>query len=192
MNKNSNGFIENLYYPERGCIRTQSGIYINVSDPNPDHIEIEDIAYALSKIQRFGGHLKHPYSVLRHVNDCVAIASCDFKTDIFEVLMHDASEAYLGDIPSPIKSFLPDYKKMEDNLMSIIAKKYGFRYPLSIETKKIDKDQLEYEWEYYMIRGKQPPIEDTKLTISKFLSIFNKFKPNRIPSDERRVATEAK
>ena len=45
-------------------------------------------------------------------------------------LLHDASEAYIGDMPSPFKKLMPDYKKLEDNLMKVIAQKFGFEYPL--------------------------------------------------------------
>lgn len=78
---------------------------------------------------------------------------CEGVDDEFKLqaLLHDASEAYAGDIPSPIKKRLPDYKAMEDNLMRCIAAKFGFGYPLCNEVKAIDRIMLQHEWDYLML-----------------------------------------
>lgn len=78
-------------------------------------------------------------------------------------LLHDASEAYLLDIPRPIKHMLPQYLEAEDKLMRIIAKKYGFEYPLPEEVKQLDKQFLEIEWEWLML-GKLRPKNFTAWT----------------------------
>lgn len=137
---------ENLYTPD--CIRTFSGQYVNVFDPDPDTILIEDIAHALSQQCRFGGHLPEFYSVAQHSVLCVVAVPPEHA---LAALLHDAGEAYMLDIPSPIKNRLPDYKKYEDNLMQVIAKKFGFQYPLHEEVKKTDKMLLEKEWRKLMI-----------------------------------------
>lgn len=61
-------------------------------------------------------------------------------------LLHDASEAYLCDMPSPIKAMMPQYSEIENRLMAIIAQKFGFAWPLSPEVKDIDTQRLEWEW----------------------------------------------
>jgi hypothetical protein len=85
---------------------------------------IKDIAHALSQLCRFGGHTKEFYSVAQH---CVLVSrECPAK-DAFWGLLHDASEAYLVDIPRPIKyspGFKEEYRKLEGKLMEAITKHY--------------------------------------------------------------------
>lgn len=129
-------------------IRTFSGMYINVFDPNPEDIIIEDIAHALSNQCRFGGHVKRFYSVAQHCVFCSDLASPRLR---LQALLHDASEAYLVDIPSPIKSELCNYKEIEHNLMLVISKKFGFDFPMDDEVKEIDRYALEFEWNNLVI-----------------------------------------
>jgi 5'-deoxynucleotidase YfbR-like HD superfamily hydrolase len=68
-----------------------------------------------------------------------------------QALMHDASEAFLVDIPSPIKAELCNYKEIEHNLMLVISKKFGFDFPMDDEVKEIDKYALETEWVNLMV-----------------------------------------
>lgn len=143
---------ENLYTPD--CIRTFSGQYVNVFDPDPDTILIEDIAHALSRQCRFGGHLPKFYTVAQHSVLCAVSVPSEHA---LAALLHDAGEAYMLDIPSPIKNRLPEYKKIEDNLMQVIAKKFGFQYPLHEEVKKADKMLLEWEWDRFVLKNNMIP-----------------------------------
>jgi hypothetical protein len=134
---------ENLYTPD--CIRTASGIYMNVFEPTPEMVCIEDIAHALTYQCRFGGHLPTFYSVAHHSLNCsYLIDEPELK---LAALLHDASEAYLLDIPRPIKQRLRDYKEIEDGLMRVIANKFGFEWPLHPEVKKVDEIMLQLEWD---------------------------------------------
>ena len=133
------------------CIRTFSGKYINVFDPSPDDIVIEDIAHALSNQPRFGGHLPEFYSVCQHSIHCCDLAS---EENQFTALMHDASEAYLLDMPKPIKLEMTQYNRIEDKLMKVIAIKFGFKYPKPEEVDQIDYFMLEREWNVLMLREK--------------------------------------
>ena len=129
-------------------IRTYTGLYVNVFDPKPEMFRIEDIAHALANQCRFSGHLPKFYSVAQH---CV-LASQRVHTDYaYDALMHDSSEAYLLDIPSPIKKHLPNYKELEDNVMKVLAKVFNFRYPLEQPVKEIDLQMLHWEWEHIML-----------------------------------------
>lgn len=140
---------ENLYTPD--CIRTVSGQYVNVFDTDPNTILIEDIAHSLSHQCRFGGHLPSFFSVAQH---CVNVSYCVPEEHAFAGLMHDASEAYLLDMPKPIKDRMPEYKAIERKLMQVIALKFGFNYPLHHEIKKADKAKLEDEWEnVFLLKG---------------------------------------
>jgi len=139
---------ENLYTPD--CIRTVTGKYVNVFDPKPDMFVIEDIAHALSMQTRFGGHLPYFYSVAQHSTNCYYLI--ENKDHAFAALMHDASEAYLLDIPRPIKQRLSNYKDIEHNVMLCLSEVFGFQYPLSKEVKEIDEQLLQIEWDSLMLR----------------------------------------
>jgi uncharacterized protein len=92
-----------------GCvghtIKLVSGAYFDLSDPDPEQINIRDIASALSKICRFGGHVEEFYSVAEHsflaANE--AFQAGHSPDECLAVLLHDAAEAYVGDMVKPLK-----------------------------------------------------------------------------------------
>ena len=161
---------ENLFTPN--CIRTVSGIYINVFNPTMDMISIEDIAHSLTYQCRFGGHLPVFYSVAQHSLNCSYLIE-DRKLKL-AALLHDASEAYLLDIPRPIKQGLSNYKEIEDGLMKVIAEKFGFTYPLHSEVKKVDEIMLQLEWDCLMLNKNtwEMGIVNEWETRNKFMSMF--------------------
>lgn len=164
----------------KDSIRVHSGKYINLLDPHPDTILIEDIAWGLSRQNRFGGHTDTdiPYNVAQH--SCFVSQACLGQTELGG-LLHDASEAYLVDLPSPLKGLLPEYKAIEDRLMRVIAKKFGFEYPLSEEVKRADVTMLNWEWETLVLKNKPPFILpdfylwDTKASMQRFLFLFERY-----------------
>lgn len=161
---------EDLYTP--GCIRTSSGIYIDPCNPDPDKILIEDIAHALSHQPRFGGHLPKPYCVAQH---CVEVAAILPRSEQLAGLLHDASEAYLIDVPRPVKERLANYREIEDRLMRVIADKFGFEWPLSYRVKVADEQELQREWHVLMLNdGFFHPIEvlDASAAKQAFLTTF--------------------
>ncbi len=166
---------ENLY--TKNCIRTVSGIYVNVFDPKPEMFIIEDIVHALCNVPRFGGHLPEFYSVAQHSYMASILAEPE---DAYEALMHDVSEAFIGDMPKPIKEHLSDYKLLENNLMTVLAEKFGFQYPISDRVKAIDRQLLEIEWECLML-GKTfaidilPPKHIKKL----FLEMYHRLRDEK-------------
>jgi len=128
----------------KGCIRTNSGLFINVFDPRPEMLCIEDIAHGTAFQPRFAGHLERHYSVAQHSILAAEMASDKNK---LAALLHDASEAFMLDMPTPIKAMLPDYKIYENKLMEVIALKFGFQFPFDPEIKVIDKALVRMEWE---------------------------------------------
>lgn len=142
---------ENLHTPN--CIRTVSGQYVDLADPDPDTILITDIAHALSQLPRFGGHLPRFYSVAQHSMACAELVAPEHK---LQALLHDASEAYLLDVPSPLKALLPEYRKLEQRFMEVIAKKFGFAWPLAEEVKLADHTMLHTEWHLVMLQKGGP------------------------------------
>ena len=119
-------------------IQTFTGIYFYPLDPRLEDIVIEDIAHALSNQCRFSGHSKHFYSVAQH---CVYVSTqCGIHS--LTGLLHDASEAYLVDVPRPIKSEFPNYLNIEKNIMSLIAKKFGIQFPFPDSVTLVDNQML--------------------------------------------------
>ena len=132
-------------------IRTFTGKYIDPLNPDPDQIDIEDIAHALAHVCRYGGHCYEPYSVAQHSVLCYNVAPAPHKKS---TLLHDATEAYILDMPSPIKHRMPEYMAIEDNLMKVIATKFGIQYPFDKVVKDIDAELLHHELEYLIAKRK--------------------------------------
>lgn len=130
-------------YNDEPVIRTLSGRFINIFDPHPDDILIEDIAHSLSFECRWGNHIPIFHSVAAHSINCCKIAPDNLK---FDTLMHDCFEAYGRDLPKPIKDKFKEYSIIENKFMEIAANKFGFKWPMSNEIKEIDKLMLEAEW----------------------------------------------
>lgn len=131
-------------------IETYTGKKIYFLKPNPDDFDIIDIAHSLSMQCRFTGHVESFMSVAEH---SVAVSTIVNKENQLAGLLHDASEAYLSDIASPIKQQFPQYYEMEDRLMKSIADKFGFEYPLNEDVKDADATQLKSEAKYLLSSG---------------------------------------
>jgi hypothetical protein len=118
---------------------TFSGKYFIPGNPKPDQICIEDIAHALAAEPRYNGHTKYPYSVAQHSVNMYKVAPKAFK---LESLLHDATEAYMKDIPTALKSLLPEYQRLEDNLYTLLAGMFGFPAEMSPQVKETDMRML--------------------------------------------------
>jgi hypothetical protein len=116
-------------------------------DPTDLHesaIDIRDIAHALALQCRFGGHCREFYSVAEH---CVRVAQFleqhGFTArTILQGLLHDASEAYLMDVPKPVKIELPDYNHMEHQVQAAIFRKFGLPEKMPAAVKWADAVML--------------------------------------------------
>ena len=93
-------------------ITTYTGKYFNPTQPNPDLISIQDIAHALSLICRGNGHVQTFWSVGQHCICCAKEAAARGLSDrmVLACLLHDASECYMSDVPTPFKKELPEYQ----------------------------------------------------------------------------------
>lgn len=131
-------------------INTFSNINFYPFDPYEEEIKIEDIAHALSLVCRFNGHCSTFYSVAQHCINCANEAKLLSYSPKLQLacLLHDASEAYIADITSPVKKSLPEYIKLEAILQKAIDSKYHLN-DLTPEDftliKKIDVLMLENE-----------------------------------------------
>lgn len=104
-------------------------------DPRADEVEIEDIAHALSMQCRYAGHCKRFYSVAEH---CVHLANYVSAPNRLWALLHDASEAYLVDVPRPVKPFLPGYKEAEARVMAVVCDRFGLPHEMPAEVHAAD------------------------------------------------------
>jgi len=107
-------------------ITTYTGKHFEPANPDPEMIQIEDIAHALSLICRGNGHVKSFWSVGQHCISCAKEACArGLSTRIaLACLLHDASECYMSDIPRPFKKGLPDYRAREEKLLDMIYRKF--------------------------------------------------------------------
>lgn len=124
-------------------IQTYSNQRFELENPRPEQIELRDIAHALSLICRFGGHTERMYSVAQH---SVLVASLCPPELRMEALFHDAAEAYLGDIVTPLKRLLgPAYTELTDRVERAIADRFGLQWPIPDLVHQADKMALAIE-----------------------------------------------
>ena len=109
-------------------IETFTGVRFQPLKPNFADIRIEDIAHALSNQCRFSGHVRHFYGVAEHsVRVSRLLTGLGAGVELWG-LLHDASEAYLVDLPTPLKSqstIGDGYRVAERRLMRAVAKRFG-------------------------------------------------------------------
>lgn len=113
-------------------------------DPRPEDIELADIAGALSRVCRFGGHVSAFYSVAQH--SVLVSQVCD-PADALWGLLHDASEAYLGDLIRPLKR-QPEcagYCAAEARLMAVICERFGLPPEMPASVARADEVLLATE-----------------------------------------------
>ncbi len=109
-------------------------------DPKPESVFIGNISRALSHICRYNGHCATFYSVAQHSVICSQKVASGFE---LAALLHDATEAYVGDLIRPIKVFMPDYTSMEDELYRrAIAPRFGLPTELPKEVHEVDNQVL--------------------------------------------------
>lgn len=140
---------------KNGWMQTYSGRAFFPADPDPREIDILDISHSLSQQCRFAGHCTVFYSVAEHCCHVSDAASDEHK---LTALMHDASEAYLIDIPRPVKPLLVGYYELEDKIMKVIAEKYCFAWPLPQEVKNLDTAILADEREQNLAHMDGDPV----------------------------------
>jgi len=152
-------------FPMPRYIRTVSGKMFKTA-PSPEDFCREDIAHGLAIAPRWGGQARWRYPVAAH---CIYVAMMlpdEFK---FDGLMHDTSEAYFCDIPSPFKALMPEYKAIENNIMAAAAKRFEFCWPPPELVKVADAVALMKEHEAFF--GNSFPNDVPKIKIPSSIRV---------------------
>ena len=173
------------------CITTYTGRHFDPLHPEEALICIEDIAHALSLICRGNGHVKSFFSVGQHCILCAREAAARSYSSRLSLaaILHDASECYMSDVPTPFKNELPEYQEQEEHLLGIIYEKFlgsNLTEEEQKELKKIDHAMLWYDLEHLLGEiqyGEIPELHiDLDYTVRPFeeveeeyLSLFEKF-----------------
>lgn len=141
---------------ERGdWMQLYSGAKFYPLAPRVEDIDLRDIAHALSLLCRYGGHVERFYSVAEH---CVLMSLAVEPQNALHALLHDATEAYIVDVPRPLKRQLAGYRDIEDMIWVCIAQRFLIELAVPEEVKIADnrilldeRDNLmpntKYSWE---------------------------------------------
>ena len=118
----------------RPAIITHSGKYFDLANPDPAMVDIEDIAYALGQLRRFTGHAN--YTIAEHSLWVSYVVPPQYA---LEGLMHDAAEAYVGDISAPLKGLVPGFKAVEQRIERAVADRFKLQILDDPEIKRAVK-----------------------------------------------------
>ncbi len=116
-------------------ILTNSGKHFDFADPQPDQIDILDIAQGLANECRYAGQCRVFYSVAQHSYLASQIVS---HRNALEALLHDAAEAYCKDVPRPLKYMLPDYQEIEARVEGAIRERFKLPAQMTPDVKRAD------------------------------------------------------
>lgn len=120
-------------------IETNSGKYFRYQENNPENIMIEDVAHSLSQLCRFSGQCNQFYSVAQH--SCIVHDYAPSHLKI-EGLLHDASEAFISDIPRPVKTIIPEIKELEQIIQMQVAQRFKFSWPFTSQIEILDSQLM--------------------------------------------------
>lgn len=137
-------------------------VYYNPSKVDLSLFSISDIIVSLSSLERWNGHSAYGYTVSEHTKLMIDTfystnwqqLNEDIVDDVINyILLHDATEAYISDIPSPMKKLIPQIEILENNFMYLIWKKFTGQETIKKEVKKIvknlDIESLNFEWDFF-------------------------------------------
>lgn len=172
----------------RTSIKLFGGTYFDFIAPWTSKFSIEDIAHALSNICRFNGQCHTFYSVAQH---SVLVSRVVPTEHAFAGLMHDAAEAFVGDVAKPLKMLLPDYQMIEDRVEALVLARFGLPVKLDPCVKHADRILLRTEQRdlifsegdnWLLTEGLEPmaeriepllPVEAKRLFLARYAELRN-------------------
>jgi hypothetical protein len=134
---------------EGSWLATASGGMWSIENPQEDQVQLRDIAAGLSRTCRYAGQISEEaefYSVAEHsvimTSWAHRMGRVRTRSEALLYLLHDGSEAYFGDMPTPLKALIPDFRRLEDRAQNVIYRAFGIRdetvCALKPELKRID------------------------------------------------------
>lgn len=150
-------------------IRTYTWQFVDPLKMDPSTISVADIAHALALTNRWGGHSRVPFSVAAHSLCVEYLTRMELRpgNDFSDrgqnssacrwALLHDATEAYIGDMPKPIKAGLPDFIRAENNLFDALIGRFHLADECPAIVKQADYQMLLFESKEFW-RGSSPRV----------------------------------
>lgn len=136
-----------IYKPKKTEVETSTGKYLDMENPTSDAIDLEDIAHSLGNICRYNGHCLNYYSVAEHA---VAVSKRLERKGYSKLIQlaglhHDDAEAFLGDIPRPLKPLLGNkYTELTDAVDAVVCE--GLELPFGPEAFHSDEVKESDDW----------------------------------------------
>jgi hypothetical protein len=144
-------------------ITTASGVDFDLLEPERNHVYIEDVAIALSRCVRFSGqyrfNLDGIYNVAQHSVMVARMCDAAERYDAAAwALMHDATEAFYGDVVTPLKALLPTYVKLENRCAIHIQRRFRITMSTDIEAAVTRFDRLALKCEAVELVGENSSV----------------------------------
>jgi hypothetical protein len=143
--------VAEIYKPKKTEVETSTGKYLDMENPTTDAIELEDIAHSLGNICRYNGHCLNYYSVAEHAVFVSTRLERKGYNKIIQLagLHHDDAEAFLGDIPRPLKPLLePKYSELTDAIDAVICE--GLDLPFGPEAFHGEEVKAADDWSLFV------------------------------------------
>ena len=136
--------------------RTFTNKILDIQNLTPEDIDIRDIAWSLSRQIRYAGHIPFDYTIADH---CIYMAKHFMDRgeyhNALHALLHDATEAYVSDIPSPVKRAVPEIRVFEDSIYEVIAQKFNLDSELPHDVELMDKSMIPIEVQNFFDAGRK-------------------------------------